>query len=316
MRRLVSTLAALALVAAAPVAAAASASAHDSGHDSGHDGDHARSTTVWVRGDGSHVRLSRWHVDEGTVVFHESTSNTGPGGSQISLFRLLGKATLNTFKADLAHEFSSNPKIAAMGTRELNRDVRATGLADVQKGYPASVRVNLRPGTYYLMDLGSFFGPMGPSGAPNPAFTKLVVRDGDDDGWSWSDGSAWDGSGWHPTIWLTAADRFVGPRRLPAKGSVTFRNIGDSIHVAQFSPVKKGTTDKQIQAYYDSGSMAPPPFALNGPTFGLDVLSAGRSATLSYDMPPGTYVLQCFVADAVTGMPHAIMGMHKVVVLK
>ncbi|GAA2748371.1 hypothetical protein GCM10009868_41120 [Terrabacter aerolatus] len=313
MRRLVSTLAALTLAAAVPVAAAGSASAHDSGHDR----DHGHVTSVWVTGDGSHVKLSRWRVEEGPVLFHESTTNASPGGSQISLFRLLGKATVNTFKADLADEFSPNPKTAAKGTRELNRDVRATGLADVQKGYPASVRVNLHPGTYYLMDLGSFFGPMGPSGAPNPALTKLVVRDSDDDGWSWSDSSAReDGSGWHPTIWLTAADRFVGPGRLPAEGSVTFRNVGDSIHVAQFSPVKKGTTDKQIQAYYDSGVMAPPPFALNGPTFGLDVLSAGSSATLSYDMPPGTYVLQCFVADSVTGMPHAIMGMHKVVVLK
>jgi hypothetical protein len=33
-------------------------------------------------------------------------------------------------------------------------------------------------------------------------------------------------------------------------------------------------------------------------------------------LAPGTYVLQCFVADDVTGMPHAIMGMHKVVTLR
>ncbi|WP_374970264.1 hypothetical protein [Terrabacter sp. BE26] len=304
MRRLVSTLAALALAAAVPVAAAGSASAHE--------GDHHHVTTVWVKGDGSHVSLSRSHVDAGPVIFHQSTSNSGPGGSQISLFRLLGKATVNTFKADLAHEFSSNPATAAKGTRELNRDIRAAGLADVQKGYPASVRVNLRPGTYYLMDLGSFFGATGPSGAPNPALTRLVVRGTERDSAAWKDDSGWD----TPTIWLTSADRFVGPSHLPADGSVTFRNVADTIHIAQFSPVKKGTTDAQVQAYYDSGVMTPPPFALNGPSFGLDVLSGGTHATLTYDMPPGTYVLQCFVADDVTGMPHAIMGMHKVVVLK
>jgi hypothetical protein len=82
------------------------------------------------------------------------------------------------------------------------------------------------------------------------------------------------------------------------------------------SPVKPGTTDKQIQDYYDSGVQAPPPFALNGPTVGLDVISPGNHATINYDLPKGTYVLQCFVADDVTGMPHAIMGMHKVVILK
>jgi hypothetical protein len=304
VRRLVSTLAALALAAAVPVAAAGSASAHQA--------DHSHVTTVWVTGDGSHVSLSRWLVDEGPVSFHVSTTNSGPGGSQISLFRLLGKATVNTFKADLANEFSSDLPTAAKGTRELNRDISATGLADVQKGYPASVRVDLRPGTYYLMDLGSFFGPMGPSGPPNPALTKFVVRDTGHDSSGWRNSSAWS----TPTIWLTSADRFIGPSHLPAKGSVTFRNVADTIHVAQFSPVKKGTTDAQIQAYYDSGVMTPPPFALDGPTFGLDVLSAGTHATLTYDMPPGTYVLQCFVADDETVIPHAIMGMHKVVVLK
>ena len=304
MRRLVSTLAALALAAAVPVAAAGSASAHQA--------DHPHVTTVWVTGDGSHVSLSRWRVDEGPVSFRVSTTNAGPGGSEISLFRLLGKATVNTFKADLADEFSQDPATAAKGTRELNRDISASGLADVQKGYPASVRVDLRPGTYYLMDLGSFFGPMAPSGPPNPALTRFVVRDTEGDSSDWKDGSGWS----TPTIWLTSADRFVGPSHLPAKGSVTFRNVADTIHIAQFSPVKKGTTDKQIQAYYDSGVMTPPPFALDGPSFGLDVLSAGNHATLTYDMPPGTYVLQCFVADDVTGMPHAFMGMHKVVVLK
>jgi hypothetical protein len=304
VRRLVSTLSALALAAAVPVVAAGNASAHQA--------DHSHVTTVWVTGDGSNVSLSRWRVDEGAVSFHVSTTNAGPGGSQIALFRLLGKATTNTFKADLANEFSSDPATAAKGTRQLNRDISATGLADVQKGYPASVRLDLRPGTYYLMDLGSFFGPMGPSGAPNPALTKFVVRDTGQDSSSSKDSSEWS----TPTIWLTSADRFIGPSHLPAKGSVTFRNVADTIHVAQFSPVKKGTTDKQIQAYYDSGVMTPPPFALDGPIFGLDVLSAGTHATLTYDMPPGTYVLQCFVADDVTGIPHAIMGMHKVIVLK
>ncbi len=76
---------------------------------SAHQADHQHVTTVWVTGDGSHVSLSRWRVDEGPVSFRVSTTNSGPGGSQISLFRLLGKATVNTFKADLADEFSSGP---------------------------------------------------------------------------------------------------------------------------------------------------------------------------------------------------------------
>ncbi len=311
MRRLVSTLAALALAAAVPVAAAESSSAHEA--------DHQHAATVWVTGDGSHVSLSRWRVDEGRVTFRESTSNAGPGGSQISLFRLLGKATISRFKADLADEFSQDPAVSAKGTRELNRDISASGLADIQKGQRASVRVTLRPGTYYLMDLGSFFGANGPAGAPNPKLTKLVVRDDERDSSAREDsgGSGEESHGRHtPTVWLTSADRFVGPRHLPARGSVTFRNVSDTLHQALLTPVKKGTTDKQIQAYFDSGVNAPPPFALDGPSVGLDILSAGNHATLTYNLPPGTYVLTCYVADDVTGMPHAFMGMHKVVILK
>lgn len=36
---------------------------------------------------------------------------------------------------------------------------------------------------------------------------------------------------------------------------------------------------------------------------------------MAYNLPAGTYVLLCFVADDVTGMPHALMGMHKVIQL-
>lgn len=55
---------------------------------------------------------------------------------------------------------------------------------------------------------------------------------------------------------------------------------------------------------------------MQGPTVGSGVLSPGRSLLLSYALPPGTYVLACFVADDVTGMPHAMMGMHRAVVVR
>jgi hypothetical protein len=45
------------------------------------------------------------------------------------------------------------------------------------------------------------------------------------------------------------------------------------------------------------------------------VTSPGVTLQLTYDLPAGTYVLTCFIADDVTGMPHAFMGMHKVIVL-
>jgi hypothetical protein len=55
---------------------------------------------------------------------------------------------------------------------------------------------------------------------------------------------------------------------------------------------------------------------MDGPSIQMDVLSPGRHADISYRLPAGTYMLACFIADDQTGMPHAVMGMHKVVTLK
>jgi len=48
---------------------------------------------------------------------------------------------------------------------------------------------------------------------------------------------------------------------------------------------------------------------------GSDAVSPGLSNRLSYSVPKGTYLLQCFVPDDMTGVPHTFMGMHKIVVI-
>jgi len=199
--------------------------------------------------------------------------------------------------ADLREEFSSNPATAAKGTRDLVRDVSLSGLADVVSGYPEVVTENLRSGTYYLMDLAKF------SGAGQPKITPLFVTGHDR------------GSPLHGRVPVsaTSADRFIAPVSWPHHGTYLFRNVADTIHFMAIVPVKAGTTDKQIRAFFDSGSQSQPPFFVNGPTGGNDVVSPGRTIAVSYNLPRGTYVLLCFVADDVTGMPHAVMGMHKVI---
>jgi len=258
----------------------------------------------WASRRPSNVTLSRSSVNEGRIAFKVDNTNSSAGsGSRITLFRLVGHATLDTFKADLAEEFSQDPSIAAKGTRDLNRDIRAFGLADVIPGFPAMVTERLTAGTYHLMDLGTEPGPTG------PVFTTFTVRHA---------GHPADRPGDRahgPVVKLTSADRFVGPGNLPARGTVTVMNVADTIHFMSISPVQPGTTDAQIQAVFEGDPAAGNPF-IDGPEVGLDVLSAGQQAELTYSLPPGTYVLLCFIADDVTGIPHADMGMHKVVTLK
>jgi hypothetical protein len=111
----------------------------------------------------------------------------------------------------------------------------------------------------------------------------------------------------------TSADRFIAPRNWPHEGTYTFKNVSDTLHMMQIVPVKPGTTDADISAFF-AGKTKNVPF-IPGPSGGNDVTSPGVTLQVSYDLPEGTYVLMCFVADDMTGMPHAFMGMHKVVVL-
>ena len=74
----------------------------------------------------------------------------------------------------------------------------------------------------------------------------------------------------------TSADRFIAPR-FPGRtaGSYLFANVADTIHFMEIMPVKDGTTDAQIQAFFNSGSQSAPPFAKAGPFGGNDVVSPG-----------------------------------------
>jgi hypothetical protein len=262
--------------------------------------------TVHVSGNGSVAHLDHTTIRSGSIRFAVSTtaSNGVDGnGSDITLFQPKAGATVSTILRDMQDEFSQDPRIAAAGTRETTRDARVLGLADVIKGYPEVVTEFLSPGTYYVADIAGVM-TSGP-----PTLTTLTVRPARANIEQDSDLAS------QVTVRATSSDKFLAPRNWPHKGTYTFKNVSDTIHFMTMQPVKQGTTDAQIQAYFDSHASGPPSFALNGPTAGNDVLTPGESLQVSYSLPRGTYVLLCFVPDDVTGMPHAIMGMHKVVVL-
>jgi len=180
------------------------------------------------------------------------------------------------------------------------------GLAGVNKGYPEVATTYLQPGTYYLMDLAN-----PPKGGP-PTVSTLTVGSNRTSFEQDSDLHS------QVSVQATSADRFIAPSSWPSRGTYTFTNTSDTLHFMTMMPVKPGTTDAQVQAAFSappSAQQGPPPFALMGPSGGNDVVSPGRSLQVSYNLPPGTYVLLCFIPDDKTGMPHAVMGMHKVIVL-
>jgi plastocyanin len=262
--------------------------------------------TVDVTGTGSSVKLSRSWVYAGSIRFVEHTTNPSTaqgGGSQIVLFQLK-RGTLSQFFADVQKEFSQIPAVAAEGTRNLTRDATFLGLGDITTKTPETITENLTPGTYYLLDAAN-----PPTGKP-PALTTLTVRPGGRNIEQDSD--------LHSAVLVTTPDkRFRAPRVWPSSGTYTFRNVSDDVHIMEILPVKAHTTDAEVQAYFSGPQSGPPPFGLVGrPSAGNDAVSPGRSIQVTYHLPPGTYVLVCFVADDQTGMPHVAMGMHEVIVVR
>jgi hypothetical protein len=261
--------------------------------------------TVHVVGDGSSVHLDHATVWSGSIRFAVSTTNKSTpngGGSDITLFRIKPHKSMADLMKGFNDEFSQ--KTAALGTRELTAAATFRGLADVVAHSPVVVTEYLSPGTYYAVDLAN-----PPMGAPH--LTTLTVKEAKDRMHIEQDSDLAS----QVTVKATSADRFIAPRSWPHEGTYTFRNTSDTLHFMALEPVKAGTTDEQVQKYFDSHVQTPPPFMTMGPGGGNDVVSPGYSLQVSYDLPKGTYVLLCFVADDKTGMPHAFMGMHKVVVL-
>jgi hypothetical protein len=118
----------------------------------------------------------------------------------------------------------------------------------------------------------------------------------------------------HKTVIATNAKRFAGASVLPAHGVITFRNAShNSPHLLGLLHVKKGTTRKQVLQALTGN--APPTFLLPGQA-GTDVVGEGVSMTLRLDLPRGQYAELCFFPDLQTGMPHAFMGMIRMVTLR
>ena len=108
-----------------------------------------------------------------------------------------------------------------------------------------------------------------------------------------------------------------GASHLPMKGRFLFKNRGNAgvPHFVVLQQVAEGTTTDEVLEYFQTSdeTTPPPAWAMQA---GLETasLSPGRSMTVNYDLPAGQYVVMCFFPDPeMGGMPHALMGMLKMI---
>lgn len=200
------------------------------------------------------------------------------------------------FVADGARAKGHTPAARA-ALRRIFADTVFDGGVDLFPGQSAVFAVTVRPGTYYLGEL-----------TDRPHLTAIHV------------GGARLGTTSTPAAVLTATDSGYRSGVLPARGTITVRNVGNRPHRVNLIPVKPGTTRAQLGAYIratGAGQSAPPPsFALDGPQLGTADISPHRQMQLTYRLPAGTYALIDFDQDMETGRPEAVEGMYAITTLR
>lgn len=223
------------------------------------------------------------------------------GEQEVAVARLHKGYTLADANRDFGTFFSSeNPTQAGLkALRRIVQHVTFYGGIDTGSGHKTVSGSVVLPkaGTYYILNDDN--GP----GAVKPVILHVTKRKGNR---VEPDSTA--------TVHTRNTKRFAGAKVLPASGTITFHNTAtNSPHFLFLQQVKKGTTRNQVRKAIFSNS-GPGPILSHG--VGTDVVSPGQSMTLSYSLPKGTYAEMCFFPDLQTGMPHAAMGMIRIVTLK
>ncbi|MET9885960.1 hypothetical protein ABZZ20_23035 [Streptomyces sp. NPDC006430] len=238
----------------------------------------------------------------GLVTFRVRTDD--PNGHFLQAFRPHAGVTVDQVLADLAKAVSHQPVPTVEGIAAVRDEAELFGGAQVTPSVSETFTTPITAGEIVLLDFGAFLADpahpitrtlqlrgYGRSGDLTDFADSLVIERDTPDG---------------PRFDVHGLDR--------AEDSILVHNSSNELHEMAVQPVAPGTTDAQIQAVFDRTASGPLPFT--GRPVGLGVVSPGRSALLeTRNLPPGTYVLLCFVPDDRIGLPHAVKGMHKVVVL-
>ncbi|WP_375479215.1 hypothetical protein [uncultured Jatrophihabitans sp.] len=101
------------------------------------------------------------------------------------------------------------------------------------------------------------------------------------------------------------------PKTIPAKGVLRFSNEAHDAHFVSLAKLKKGKTLADVKKAFAGSEDPNKVFVSKGKHIALNlgVVSPGRGERGSYTLSRGTYLLACFWPDRKTGMPHALMGM-------
>lgn len=221
-------------------------------------------------------------VHAGTVAF-KAVSADG-ARHELQIVRLHKGYTLQQAESDLNKSFGGDVK----AINRIDHNVSFRGGAPAKPGKPGYVTVDLNKGRYYLVDQdGGGLSWLNVRGTANRA---PVAHKG----------------------WITATSyNFVTSKVLSNSGVMNIGNISDQPHFVELQRVANGTTHKEVAAFFKHPAGNPSWIRHAGTDSG--VISPYHHEYLSYNLPSGEYLVACFWPDDETGMPHAFMGMWRLV---
>ena len=252
---------------------------------------------------GDQATISQSTIRPGVVEFTVGSTFKIPGPDG-------GPDTLNVLRTDqLALVLSTLPAVFGDFTDPTAAAASAAGMRTIHaistlygggnKG--TTWQVKLSPGTYFVMGPQSTARGMAKpvsftvAGEPRPGVihaTQATVR----------------ASG------LVGANKFTFTRvgGLPVEW-LRFTNAANELHFLDMSGVKPNVSDAMVEKAFSSPS---PPKWVTGPFYRFDVISPGVSVAIKGPIDPGRYLIDCFIPSESDGMPHALMGMWKLVTVR
>jgi hypothetical protein len=226
-------------------------------------------------------------ITAGRTIFHVTT---GKGVHQINIVKLKKGYTLPQFGQDIGKAFGGDVK----AINRVDRRTVLRGGTEAGPKHPGAFSANLPAGSFYFIDVNTN------QLAAVKVVGKATPRKGIPTG---------------GTIGLYTYGFQTDRPALTHKGWVHLVNNADQPHFVQFQQVKENTTNAQVHRYFKNHAQGQPSFALR-PNFGTGVLTQGQSSDVYLNLPAGKYLIACFWPDFKTGMPHAFMGMWKLIHLK
>lgn len=245
-------------------------------------------------------------VHAGTVEIE--FTNSGSVEHMAQLFKLKPGVSQSYFIEELDEVFTAtSPSDTAQKIRDLLAIASAGGGADgEQPGSTEQVIEHLTPGRYVVVCLEAT-----PQGTPHFMLgmaNALTVTGPDHFTTPASNGTI-----------IETDHSITVPSVIRHSQPLTLRiNVSSQTHEFQLSSVPAGTTKAELLACLTNPPGSPlctltaPPVDVTGAA----ALFPGGSHWIELNLKPGTYAAWCFVPDIHTGMPHALMGMITVFVVR